>query len=79
MTLLEALKNATLTINGAGTNTITKKVTVIASSASGYQFEVLPETASADVVWRETFEADLLLAMHGQGHSQVWRMLIGSC
>ncbi|WP_180172334.1 carboxypeptidase regulatory-like domain-containing protein [Acinetobacter sp. YH12023] len=56
--LLEALKNATLTINGAGINTITKKVTVIASSASGYQFEVLPETASADVVWRETFEAD---------------------
>ncbi|WP_180147217.1 carboxypeptidase regulatory-like domain-containing protein [Acinetobacter sp. YH12052] len=56
--LLEALKNATLTINGAGINTITKKVTVIASSASGYQFEVLPETVSADAVWRETFEAD---------------------
>ncbi|MGE8572174.1 MAG: carboxypeptidase regulatory-like domain-containing protein, partial [Acinetobacter amyesii] len=56
--LLEALKNATLTINGAGINTITKKVTVIASSASGYQFEVLPETASVDAVWRETFEAD---------------------
>ena len=57
-TLLEALKNATLTISSAGTNTMTKKVTVIASSASGYQFEVLPETASADAVWRETFEAD---------------------
>ncbi|WP_180022416.1 MULTISPECIES: carboxypeptidase regulatory-like domain-containing protein [unclassified Acinetobacter] len=56
--LLEALKNATLTINGAGINTITKKVMVIASSASGYQFEVLPETASVDAVWRETFEAD---------------------
>lgn len=56
--LLEALKNATLTINGAGINTITKKVTVIASSASGYQFEVLPETVSADAVWRETFEVD---------------------
>lgn len=56
--LLEALKNATLTISGAGFNSITKKVTVIASSASGYQFEVLPETASADVVWRETFEVD---------------------
>ncbi|WP_180049974.1 carboxypeptidase regulatory-like domain-containing protein [Acinetobacter sp. YH12144] len=57
-TLLEALKNATLTISSAGTNTITKKVTVIASSASGYQFEVLPETTSTDAVWRETFEAD---------------------
>lgn len=57
-TLLEALKNATLTISSAGTNTMTKKVTVIASSASGYQFEVLPETTSADAVWRETFEAD---------------------
>ena len=56
--LLEALKNATLTISGIGINTITKKVTVIASSASGYQFEVLPETASADAIWRETFEAD---------------------
>ncbi|WP_257222654.1 MULTISPECIES: DUF4198 domain-containing protein [unclassified Acinetobacter] len=56
--LLEALKNATLTISGAGINTITKKVTVIASSASGYQFEVLPETTSADAIWRETFEAD---------------------
>ena len=56
--LLEALKNATLTISGAGINTITKKVTVIASSASGYQFAVLPETASADDIWRETFEAD---------------------
>ena len=56
--LLEALKNATLTISGAGFNSITKKVTVIASSASGHQFEVLPETASADAVWRETFEAD---------------------
>ncbi|UUS61318.1 MULTISPECIES: carboxypeptidase regulatory-like domain-containing protein [unclassified Acinetobacter] len=56
--LLEALKNATLTISSAGTNTITKKVTVIASSASGYQFEVLPETTSTDAVWRETFEAD---------------------
>ncbi|WP_411691929.1 carboxypeptidase regulatory-like domain-containing protein [Acinetobacter gandensis] len=56
--LLEALKNATLTISGAGFNSITKKVTVIASSASGHQFEVLPETASADVVWRETFEVD---------------------
>lgn len=57
-TLLEALKNAMLTISGAGINTITKKVTVIASSASGYQFEVLPETTSADAVWRETFESD---------------------
>ncbi len=57
-TLLEALKNATLTISSAGTNTMTKKVTVIASSASGYQFEVLPETTSADAIWRETFEAD---------------------
>ncbi|WP_180063992.1 carboxypeptidase regulatory-like domain-containing protein [Acinetobacter sp. YH16042] len=56
--LLEALKNATLTISSAGINTITKKVTVIASSASGYQFEVLPETTSADAIWRETFEAD---------------------
>ncbi|MGE8541621.1 MAG: carboxypeptidase regulatory-like domain-containing protein, partial [Acinetobacter sp.] len=56
--LLEALKNATLTISGAGFNSMTKKVTVIASSASGYQFEVLPETASADAIWRETFEAD---------------------
>ena len=56
--LLEALKNATLTISGAGFNSMTKKVTVIASSASGYQFEVLPETGSADAVWRETFETD---------------------
>lgn len=56
--LLNALKNATLTISGSGYQTIIKKVKVIASSASGYQFEVLPETSQMDAVWRETFEVD---------------------
>lgn len=56
--LLDALKNATLTISANGVNTLTQKVQVVASSASGYQFELLPETVSENTVWRETFESD---------------------
>lgn len=56
--LLDALKNATLTISANGVSTLTQKVQVVASSASGYQFELLPETVSENIVWRETFESD---------------------
>jgi len=56
--LLTALKNAVLTVSAPGALTMSKKVSVTATASAGAQFELNPETQSAEYVWKETFETD---------------------